>query len=1338
LRKPFYKILALLSLSLVCWSLSFDPATMMRAEEIKPGMKGYGLTVFKGTKVEKFAVEIIGVLPKDNITGDVILARLSGGPITERNAKVIAGMSGSPVYIDGKLIGAVALTWSYSLEPLAGITPIENMIASANKEVPIGGEVSAKIKGSLLRGLGLKGIPGNDYITMLPIAVPLIASGFHPKALEGLAPLFERAGFLFMQAPAGGKMDVKAPLTPGAALGCQLMSGDMQMTAIGTLTYVDKDGEWLAFGHSIMDMGDAQMPAVSAYIHDIIPSMSFSTKIGSPGLPVGALTRDGYFAISGKVGQPPHMVPLSISVANGEKMQTFNVEVAKHPYLTNDLISSALSNALLLSFPDPVDAMTRVSFEIQLEGGKRLNKQDYFYSPYGVGISPSFFVQDILSLLSDNVFQAVYPERIAVRIEVVKGRKIASLQKVSVDKSIVKPGENLSLLVYLKEYGKEEPTTLSLNLPIPPQAPEGSAFIYVGGGGYIVPQVMGFKSPTDLSDMLEFIEDIPQNNQLITSLVMPRYRLQIGDKLFSPLPNGIEQMMISNKETAIRRIPYVSVTSLDTDWVVMGMQRLRIMISKTGKAIPMPPEAGPQPEMEMPNQEMPLSGEEILYAAKKISSYLAPFHKSLPVQQSSSQQMQAPQMSSPPSGETTQPQPVPSVPPAKPSKRIWIQGKYDDFSKGDIKNTLVTHSGEVILAPKWDKIARLPGSLLLSLVELGDDYLVSTLGSGAVYKVSQDGKVEEFLKTKEIGLKLFNWQGKLFAASFPGGNIYTVDTNSGSLSPFATLPVDYIWDILPQQDRLLLATGGEKGLLYSLEPSGKVSLVYLAPDQHILKIGKKDDAILLGTSPQGLVISYKEGEVTSFSTGGQSVGALLYSNGAIYAAASPGGKIWRIDGKGLSEIADTREGGIYSLIDNAGYLLIGTGARGRIYLLDPSQTDRWGFAFEAESSNITGLLKTSKGLLALGSNPPTIFLSQTSFASEGTFSSSVFDGGITCNWGRLAVEADVPSAANLEMETRSGNSSLPDAGWSAWAPLGIDGKIISPPARYLQYRAKLGTSDPSQTPVLHRVTVYLLPQNLPPTLKLESPSWGDSLSGSVDIKWTASDSNGDNLIAAVYISENGEDWQKLGEVAGKNQYKLDTKSKKDGRYLLKVSISDVGSNPPEMALSDEKTIEVIIDNTPPRITVLKGETKFTGGRVYLTGIVEDAISPITEVSYNQGGDVFYAATPLKGMFATPLESFSLWAPLPQGDAKTISIKIKAKDAAGNEATIEEKVSIAKEGKIEKVEETPVQKGRNAGGAQTSQGQSEQKINQNQEDTDSEQDIADWDEDLADIMSSSSF
>ncbi|MGC8842804.1 MAG: hypothetical protein ACP5QS_02590, partial [bacterium] len=1188
-----------------------------------------------------------------------------------------------PVYISGKLIGAVALTWRYSLEPLAGITPIENMIVSANKEVPIGG-AQLRVKSSLLREMGIKTTGNDEYVTMVPIAIPLIASGFHPKALEKASSIFEKAGFIFMQSPGGGKMQVKAPLVPGAALGCQLMSGDMQITAIGTLTYINEKGEWLAFGHSMMDMGDAQMPAVTAYIHDIIPSLAISTKLGSPGDVIGSLTRDGYFSISGKTGIVPHMVPVSIIIINGDKKQRFNVEVVKHPSLTNALIGTAVENALFLSFPDPVDVMSKVSLDIQLEDGKHLRKRDIFYSSIGAGLDSSYFLEDILSLLRDNIFQAVYPERVSVQVEVDKGRKLARIEKLSIDKNIVKPGDKVSLTVYLKKYGSEDPITFPIALNIPYEAPEGRAMIYVGGGAYIPPQVMGFKTPTNLFDLLKLIEDIPQNNHLVVSLVMSRSRIQLEDKLLSPLPTGIEEMITSSKETALRRVPYVSVSSFDTEWVISGVKNIPIIISKTGKAPAIAlPSGAPQEEVPTP-ASIPTGGEEeIFFYSAKTSSFISALMRTGMAQPQQAQPQQPPPQ---PQAEVPQAPPSAPAPPSVPSKRVWIQAKYEDFFQGEIKSVVVTKGGEIILAPKWEKIATLPGSLFLSALDEGEYYLATTLGTGAIFKISSDGKVEKIIKTNEIGLRLINWQGKIIAASFPGGNIYTVDIGNRTLSPFATLPVDYIWDLLPQQNRLIVATGGEKGFLYSLSPEGKATLIYIAPDQHIVKLGEKDDALILGTSPQGLVIFYRESGSSFYSTNSQTVSAILSVGKDVYIGTAPGGKILRITDRGLFEIADTKERAIYSLIDTSGHILVGTSNNGRIYLLDPSRTDRWGFAFQADSSDITGFLRARKGIIALGSNPPTIFLSTSSYAKEGTFTSSVFDGGITCEWGRITYEADIPSPCSLQIETRSGNSPLPDEGWSLWAPLGPDGSILSPPARYLQYRAKLSTNDASQTPSLHRVTVYLLPQNLPPTLSISSPVFGDSLSGSAEIKWQAADPNNDTLITTIYISEDGKNWQKVGEVEGKNQYQFNTKDKKDGRYFLKLVVSDAGSNPPSRALSAEKVIEIKIDNTPPRITVYKDTVKIVDGKIYLEGLAEDNLSPVTEVSYSVGGDIFYSANPSKGLFSTTQEPFTILAQIPEGNLSQITLKIKARDSAKNETTLEEKITIGKEGKIEKIEE----------------------------------------------------
>lgn len=602
---------------------------------------------------------------------------------------------------------------------------------------------------------------------------------------------------------------------------------------------------------------------------------------------------------------------------------------------------------------------------------------------------------------------------------------------------------------------------------------------------------------------------------------------------------------------------------------------------------------------------------------------------------------------------------------------------YEAFSKGEVHTTVVNKRGEITLAPQWRKIAVLPGSLLLSALEEGDGYLVTTLENGAIYAVNAQG-TREVLRSKEAGLRLVRWQNRLYATSFPGGRIYAFDPGEGKLTLIAELPVEYIWALLPTGDRLLIATGGEAGKLYSLDKDGGTMLLYQAPDQHIMSIAEKGNALLLGTSPQGLVISLEGNEGRILFSTSQTVNAILVArDGKVYVGSYPGGKVWEITSKGVNSSIDTQEKGIFSLIEDEGFLLIGTGDRGRVYLADALAPDKGGLICKDESSHITGFQKTSKGILALASNPPSLLLSSSSYAREGTFVSSVFDGGITCRWGKVKIDADIPPGCEVSVETRSGFSGVPNEGWSPWMPCGMDGKILSPPARFLQYRVRLKTSDPSQTPVLHSISVSLRPQNLPPSLTLETPGWGDHLSGSVEIKWKANDPNNDALVAEIYTSQDASNWKKEGEVpASQASYKVDTKKLEDGAWYLMVSVSDRPGNPEEEALTTKKIVKVVVDNTPPEVYLFRREMKIEGGVVKLDGIAYDKQSPITEVTFTlDGNKISYSTTPLDGFFDSDNEPFSLQTPPLQAGEHTL--KIKVKDSAGNEKTVEEKVKIGK-------------------------------------------------------------
>ena len=328
-RIVFTCLLGLLGLACLA-GLNAQSATMP-VSEVRAGMVGVGRTVFGGTKVEEFRAHILGVA--ENVIGtrrNLILAKLEGGPLA--NTGVIAGMSGSPVYVDGRLIGAVAYSLgSFSKEPIAGITPIDEM--TAETQFPVARPVGARIRLDYpatpdtliaafrkalswnrpfadrpdeVRLVGVNGVAGfgNEVGTMLrPIATPLVMSGFEPDVADLLTPAFRDQGFIPTGAAAGGhgEMPFEGPLKPGDAVGIMFVGGDLQLGGTGTVTHIDGDRVY-AFGHPMYNLGPTEFPMTRAYVYTVLPSLFSSTKLSTTGDVIGTFLQDRPTAIAGRLG----------------------------------------------------------------------------------------------------------------------------------------------------------------------------------------------------------------------------------------------------------------------------------------------------------------------------------------------------------------------------------------------------------------------------------------------------------------------------------------------------------------------------------------------------------------------------------------------------------------------------------------------------------------------------------------------------------------------------------------------------------------------------------------------------------------------------------------------------------------------------------------------------------------------------------------------------------------------------------------------------------------------------------------------------------------------------
>src|SRR5688572_28308727 len=315
-------------------------ARLMPVGDVKPGMVGVGRTVFEGAELSEFKVHIIGVLR--NIQGpkrDLILARLEGGPLARTG--VAAGMSGSPVYVDGRLIGAVGYSiGSFPKEAIAGITPIEEMkdatqmsmrraTPQARIDLPLTPEKFASAlrvaysqiapfaaRGGDVRGIGVSNAEASQLAVMLrPISTPLVMSGAEPEAFDLVSRMFRDAGFSPVASGTGGgtlsaelRAAMAGPLREGDAVGVSLVSGDFEMGATGTITHIDGNKVY-GFGHPFFNLGPSQLPMTRAYVHMMLPSLASSFKISSMGEVIGTMQQDRPTAIAGTIGAMPTTVP---------------------------------------------------------------------------------------------------------------------------------------------------------------------------------------------------------------------------------------------------------------------------------------------------------------------------------------------------------------------------------------------------------------------------------------------------------------------------------------------------------------------------------------------------------------------------------------------------------------------------------------------------------------------------------------------------------------------------------------------------------------------------------------------------------------------------------------------------------------------------------------------------------------------------------------------------------------------------------------------------------------------------------------------------------------------
>ena len=547
-------------------------------DEIRPGMTGVGRTVFEGNRLDEFKVQVLGVLR--NVIGpkrDLILARLEGGPLA--NAGVIAGMSGSPVYIDGRLVGAVSYSLGdFSKEPIAGITPIAEMVADATLTTPrrqlaridvpapltpesfqsslrqafswarpfAQSPSDVRVLGNVSAGLG----------TLLrPIATPLSLAGFDPSVIGAVTAVFHEQGFLPMLAggaqTAPSTRETAAPrLRPGDPIGVALMSGDLEIGATGTVTDIDGDRVY-AFGHPFYGLGPTQFPLTRAHVHVVLPSLQSSQKIASTGEVIGTISQDRATTIAGTLGAGPAMIPITLTLNNAERgfRKTFNIAMVNDELFTPILAYMSILNVLQSYERQNGVGTYALRGSVNIKNHGALAFEDLFTGDQPSTGAASSVVGPINFLLR-NAFEGVEFEGLNLEIDASEQPRSATLERAWVDSTRLKAGTTVDLKVLLRTYRGEE-ITKAVPVRIPANA-TGSVSIMVADATRLSQwearelQVQPAQT-RGVPQMIRLLNDAKKNNRLYVRMVTRDGGAVVRGESLAALPSSVLAVIESDR-----------------------------------------------------------------------------------------------------------------------------------------------------------------------------------------------------------------------------------------------------------------------------------------------------------------------------------------------------------------------------------------------------------------------------------------------------------------------------------------------------------------------------------------------------------------------------------------------------------------------------------------------------------------------------------------------------------------------------------------------------------------------------------------------------------------------
>jgi hypothetical protein len=579
-----------------------DMPAIFPLSQVQPGMKCVVYTIFTGDEIEKVNLVVLGVL--HNALGpkqDIILVQLLGEKV--EHTGVVAGMSGSPVYYDGKLVGALSLKLgAFTKEAIGGVTPIENMLdvekapePPANLSAPASATSTQQTNTGMAYSASRIPLPENFARQtsagvgqfLVPIETPLISAGLYPETIAQFSKQLSGWGMTMMAGGTAASSPADAQLKPGDMVGVELIRGDLSITPGCTVTTVDH-GKVLACGHPIFSFGNVSMPMARAHVLTTLASAMASTKIITTGGTIGTLTQDRVTAIAGRLGSGPPMIPVDVTLVTGDAQKQFHFEVIESPQLTPLLVGLATYNGIVGNAAYGEGSTLQLDGEIAIKNHTTVQLKDLF-APTDVPVPGGFFVatdvQAIFAQIYSNPYEIPHVAGVHLRVTALPERRAATIDDAWVEANEVRPGQTVNVKVQLRPY-RGATFVQEFPITIPMQAARGPLQLVISDAETVNRTVQSLTASSQgqlpgLEELLKLMNREHQNDRLYATLLQPTPTLMVEDKIMPNAPASAINVLDQRQTPGGARLLYQSTAgewSVEMQQVISGERTLTITV----------------------------------------------------------------------------------------------------------------------------------------------------------------------------------------------------------------------------------------------------------------------------------------------------------------------------------------------------------------------------------------------------------------------------------------------------------------------------------------------------------------------------------------------------------------------------------------------------------------------------------------------------------------------------------------------------------------------------------------------------------------------------------------